>query len=202
MTIAGWILAGACAILLLLLLLPLGIYIGYGADGATLKLVVGCFSFRLYPRKKKRRKVKKQTADPPKSASASPESDAQKRGGKLSAVKPYIPVALELLQGIRHRLLVRRLTLLVNLAGDDPCDLALEYGKISGAVGSLMPLLERAFRIQKRDVQVFCDFTSAETEVYLNLQIVACPVRLLPLLLRCGLKTLKLFITPKTNKAV
>ena len=76
------------------------------------------------------------------------------------------------------------------LAGDDPCDLAVNYGRIWAAVGNLMPQLERLFVIKKRDIQVECDFTASETCVVAHLDITITLGRLLALALVYGVRVL------------
>ena len=129
-------------------------------------------------------------------------TEAPKKGGNLKDLMEYVPIGLDLLNAIRRRLLMRKLVLLVNLAGNDPCDLALLYGKANAGVAGALPLLERCFRIRHRDVQVFCDFTADSTEVYAELEIVACPARLLAVLLRYGWKLLRTYLKQKSKKAV
>lgn len=207
--IAQYILLGLLGLILLVLILPMGVRLNYSADGLVLKLVLGLVRLTLIPRKKGKKKEKKpkkpkktKEKKPKASASASPKQPEQKKGGKLSGLSQYLPLLFELIGHFRRRLLMRHLTVLVNLAGDDPCDLALLYGKANGAVGAAIPLLERAFRIRRRDIQIFCDFLADETEVYVDLEVVACPLRLLTVSLRYGWKLLKTMWKLNTEKAV
>ena len=68
------------------------------------------------------------------------------------------------------------------MAADDPCDLALNYAKAWAAIGNLMPQLERVFVIQKRDVEVECDFTADKTRVLARLDLTITLGRLLALI--------------------
>ena len=67
---------------------------------------------------------------------------------------PLVKVVLQFLDGFRRKLRVNVLELKVVLAADDPCDLAVNYGRAWAAVGNLMPSLERVFVIQKRNIEV------------------------------------------------
>ena len=124
------------------------------------------------------------------------------KGGAWSNLKPYLPVFRNLLLGLRRRLLVRRLEFWVKLGGDDPCDLAIRYGRAWACLGALQPLLDRALRIRRKDVQVDCDFTAEDTEVDLRVDLVLCPARLLGLLLRQGPALLRIYEEQKIKKAV
>lgn len=204
--IAVYILLGILCVLLLLLCLPAGVHLRYSAAGMALKLVYGPIRLRLLPAKGKKKK-KKEKKPKEKPAPKEPEpvknaTEAPKKGGNLKDLMEYVPIGLDLLNAIRRRLLMRKLVLLVNLAGNDPCDLALLYGKANAGVAGALPLLERCFRIRHRDVQVFCDFTADSTEVYAELEIVACPARLLAVLLRYGWKLLRTYLKQKSKKAV
>lgn len=206
--IALYIVLGILGMLFLLLCLPAGVYLRYSAEGMSLKLVYGPLRFQLLPSRggKKTKKEKKPgKAAPKKVKSTKPVPKVEHtspKGGKLKDLMEYIPIGRNFLGAIRRSLLMRRLVLLVNLAGNDPCDLALLYGKANAGVACAMPLLERAFRIRQRDIQVFCDFTADSTEVYAELEIVACPARLIAVALRYGWRLLRTFMKQKSKKAV
>lgn len=213
--IALYIFLGLLGLLTLLLVLPAGVRVRYDSRGFRLTLVYGPVRWRLLPRKKRSKREKK-TMDKPLPAEPLPvepsvetpkasgvvtePSPPEKKGGNLKALWDYVPTCLELLGAVRRRLLLRKLELLVNLAGDDPCDLAVLYGRAWAAVGSATALLENAFRIRRRNIQVFCDFTAEEIQAYLDLEIVACPARLLAVALRYGWRLLRQYLANKKAK--
>lgn len=212
--IALYIVLGILGILFLLLCLPAGVYLRYRSAGMFLKLVYGPVRLQLLPseggKKKKKKKKPKKEKKPEKDKSKKEKGSKQKqenehtpkKGGSLKDLLEYAPIGLDLLGAIRRSLLMRKLVLLVNLAGSDPCDLAVLYGKANAGVACALPLLERAFRIRQRDIQVFCDFTADSTEVYAELEIVACPARLIAVVLRYGWKLLRTYMKQKSKKAV
>ena len=59
---------------------------------------------------------------------------------------------LDLLADFKGKLRVDILELDLVLAGGDPCDLGIKYGKAWAAVGNLLPQLERVFVIRKRNI--------------------------------------------------
>ena len=118
----------------------------------------------------------------------------EKSGGNISDFFPLVKLILDFLVGFRRKLRVNHLELRVILAGGDPCDLAINYGRAWTAVGNLFPQLERVFVIKKRDVEVECDFTSAETRIYAHLDFTITVGRLLSLSIWHGARILYRFI--------
>lgn len=201
-----WVLAGILGLLVALLFLPVGVQVRYDDSGFRISLLAGPIRWQLLPaksgwlhRKWTRSKPKKAPKPAPKKVVA-PRSAP--KGGAWSELRPYWPVLHNLLQGLRRRLLVRRLEFWVKLGGGDPCDLAVRYGRAWAALGATEPLLDRALRIRRKDIQIFCDFTAENTEAYLRLDLVLCPARLLGLMLRQGPALLRVYQEQKTKKAV
>lgn len=93
-----------------------------------------------------------------------------------------------------RKLRVKRLECKVILAGDDPCDLALLYGRLWAAVGNLFPRLERMLVIQKRDIQIECDFTADKTCVTALVELTITVGRLLALAVCYGARAVVEFL--------
>ena len=195
-----WITA---AILLALAVLPLGVRIRYNDVGFVLKVIAGPLKITVFPRKKKPKKQKvkqniKKVAGiaepavseekPPQPPKTQPEK--KEKGGSLTRFLPLVKLGLKFLGDFRRKLRLDNLYLRLILAGDDPCDLAVNYGRSWAAVGNLMPQLERLFVIKQRDIQVECDFTVAETTVVAHLDISITLGRLLALVIIYGVRIL------------
>ena len=200
----------AGAILLALAVLPMGVRIRYNDAGFVLKVIAGPLKITVIPgrKKPKKQKVKQkkqkavQTAEsagseerPPQPPKAQPEQ--KERGGSLTRFLPLVKLGLKFLGDFRRKLRLDNLYLRLILAGDDPCDLAVNYGRIWAAVGNLMPQLERLFVIKKRDIQVECDFTATELCVVAHLDITITLGRLLVLALYYGIRILFEFLSIK-----
>lgn len=182
-------------VLLLLALLPVGVTLRYSQAGFSASLVIGIFRLHLPLRK---RKKKNSTAQNPKTAkkrASSAEPQEKERGGSLARFLPLAKLALRFLGDLRRKLRVEHLTVRLILAGDDPCDLALNYGKANAALGNLLPLLERCFVIRKRDLRVECDFEATQTSVFADAALTILLGRLLWLLLRYGTLLIKEYLT-------
>ena len=200
----------AAAIVLILAVLPLGVCIRYNDAGFLLKVIAGPLKITVFPRKRKQKKQKKKPdqvkkgqqiessaseEEPPRPPEAQPEQ--KEKGGSLTRFLPLIKLGLRFLGDFRRKLRLDNLYLRLILAGDDPCDLAVNYGRIWAAVGNLMPRLERLFVIKKRDIQVECDFTASETRVAAHLDITITLGRLLVLAIYYGIRVLIEFLSMK-----
>lgn len=202
-----WITA---AFLLALAILPLGIRVRYNEAGFLLRVIAGPLKITVFPRKKKpkkqKAKQKKQNAEkspestdsgdtPPQPPKPLPEP--KEKGGSLTRFLPLVRLGLKFLGDFRRKLRVDNLCLRLILAGDDPCDLAVNYGRVWAAASNLMPQLERLFVIKKRDIQVECDFTAEEISVIAHVDITITLGRLLTLAVVYGIRVLFEFLSMK-----
>ena len=202
-----WITA---AFLLALAILPLGIRVRYNEAGFLLRVIAGPLKITVFPRKKKpkkqKAKQKKQNAEkspestdsgdnPPQPPKPLPEP--KEKGGSITRFLPLARLGLKFLGDFRRKLRVDNLCLRLILAGDDPCDLAVNYGRVWAAASNLMPQLERLFVIKKRDIQVECDFTAEEISVIAHVDITITLGRLLTLAVVYGIRVLFEFLSMK-----
>lgn len=191
----GWLVA--LIILTLLWIFPLGVSGIYSADSPRVSIIIGPFRFLVFPKAKRSKKSGKQKVKKKKSADKSDGGSAAKKetsGGSFKDFLPLVRLVLDLLDDFRRKLRVNRLEMKLTVAGDDPCDLAINYGRAWAAVGNLFPQLERVFVIKKRDVEVACDFTSDETRIFVRVDLTITLGRLLSLGIWRGLRVLKKFI--------
>ena len=212
----GWLIT--LGVLAALAVLPLGVSVSYDAAGPVIKVILGPVRITVFPVKKKERKNKQQqkedAAPEPADASETEEEHSavsqpkkaevvQKKeaaaGGSVKDFLPLMQVVLDFLGDFRRKLRVKVLYLKIILAGDDPADLGILYGRAWEAVGNLWPRLERLFVIQKRDVQIECDFTAAEPQVTARLDLSITLGRLTGLGVRYGIRAVKEFMKIRKN---
>ena len=186
----GWLIA--LAAVAALAFLPLGIKAKYDEGGAAVWLILGPVRTLLYPSQKTEKKQKKEA---PAQSQEKKKSGSNKKGGSFSDFFPLLDAVLDFLGDLLCRKLrVKKLQAKVIMAGDDPCDLAVNYGRAWAALGNLVPLLERFFVIKKRDLQVECDFDAEKTLIDANLEITITLARLLHLGLRYGIRVLREYL--------
>ena len=212
----GWLIT--LLILICLAILPLGVSVVYDEDGAVIRVIAGPVKFKVFPLPKKEKKPKKEkspkkektapkkqgkpkkkTATSGKTGNAAAEQP-KKKGGPITDFLPLVKVLLKFLDGFRRKLRVNVLELKLIMASDDPCDLAVNYGKAWAAVGNLMPRLERLFVIKKRNIEVECDFEAARTTVIARLDLTITLGRIIATVVVYGVKALIEFLKIKNKR--
>lgn len=203
----GWLIA--LAVLVFLSMLPLGASVRYDSDGVCVRVIAGPVKITLFPRPKKRkvsRKTKQKEEQQSKKAAVAQKQEStvqerkqdekaqQKTGGPWTDFLPLVKVGLDMLGAFRRKLRVNVLELKLIMAGNDPCDLAVNYGKAWAALGNLLPRLERVFVIKKRDLEVECDFTADQTLVIARLDVTITLGRLIALGVVYGIRALITFL--------
>ena len=203
----GWVIF--FTVVLLLAILPLGVFVSYDEDGVLVKIVAGPVKITLFPRPKKEKKSekkskKKSSASPAEQLPKPPQPPKQipekKKGGSWTDFLPLVQVALDFLGSFRRKLRINQLELKLTMAGDDPCDLAVNYGRAWAAVGNLMPQLERLFVIKKRNIEVACDFTASQTLVKFRSEVTITLGRLVSLAVVYGIRVFREFWKIKTKR--
>lgn len=170
------------AVLCALPFVPIGIYAVYRENDPGVWLLVGPLRFRLYP--------KKESKDSTKSKSKS-KNKLPDRGGSHREFASVFRAILDFLGQLRKKVRVRDLELKITLAGDDPCNLALNYGRAWAAVGTLSPLLDQMLVIKRRDIAVDCDFEGDKTRVYGKVIATITLGRAIHLIFKHGKKLIK-----------
>ena len=199
------------AILFLLAILPLGVSVHYNSEGAVVKIILGPLKIQVVPGKKKPPKEKKEKTEKklkekpekPKPArqvgadAPPPEpkpEQSKEKGGSILDFLPLVKTLFDFLGDFRRKLRVDNLQLKLIMAGGDPYNLAMNYGKAWAAVGNLLPKLEQWFVIKKRDIEVECDFVETKTTVIAHLDLTITLGRLLAAVFKFLFKALIKFL--------
>ena len=200
----GWLIT--LGILALLAILPLGAAMQYHSDGFFLDVIAGPVRIPILPKKKKdpnkkekkKEKNKKSKTDK-KGKGESGGEKKKKKGGPITDFLPLVKTVLDLLNTFRKKLRIKRLDLKLIMAADDPCDLAINYGRANAAMGNLMPQLERCFVIKKRNVEIECDFEAAQTLIIARADVTITLGWLLGIVVFYGVRGLKQFLQIKNK---
>ena len=217
----GWLIA--LGVVVLLAILPLGASVRYNSEGALVRIIAGPFRFTVFPKaprekkedlkaeekkakqeaeKKAAKAAKKQAAAEAKEKTASEKATRplipKEKGGSWTDFLPLVKVAVDFLGDFRRKLRVNVLQMKLIMAADDPCDLAVNYGRAWAALGNLMPQLEKLFVIKKRDLEIECDFTASQTLVIARLDLTITLGRLLSMVTVAAVRGIKEYL--KINK--
>lgn len=206
----GWIIA--LAVLVLLAILPLGASVIYDAEGIRVRILAGPLKIPVFPLNKKPKKEKtkidklkkkKKARETAGGGTAQSEKKPEQKfgnGGSWTDFLPLIRVAMELLNDLRCKLRVNHLKLHLTMAADDPCDLAINYGRMNASVAGLLAQLERFLVIKKRDVHIDCDFAASETVILARLDLTITLARVFSIAVRYGIRSLTTFLEIKKQR--
>lgn len=194
----GWLIAGG--ILFLLAILPLGVRLRYNEQGFAMKILAGPFKipFSIPKMEKSPKDTPEKEKKKPKE-SEKPKEDSQK-GGSWKDFLPLISVGLDFLGDLRRKLRFDHINIHVVLAGEDPADLGILYGKIWAAVAGLWPALERAFVIRRKNVEITFDFAASETLVAAAGDVTLTLGRAVCLTVRYGVRALREYLKIRKSK--
>lgn len=200
----GWLIA--LGILVVLAILPLGASVIYDEHGPLVRIIAGPVKLQVFPMKKKAKQDKKEKTKKPKQEKPKkPTGDAKKKktpkgdpdaaGGSILDFWPFVELALDFLGDLRRKLRLDHLKLHLIMAGDDPCDLAVNYGKANAAMATLLSQLDRLFVIKKQDVRINCDFTANQTTILARLDLTITLGRIVSLVVCYGIRAVKTYLS-------
>ena len=173
----------ALVILLALFFLPIGFCAIYRQSNAGVWLLIGPFKFRVFPGNKKEKDAKQKNENK--------VGEDLPKDGNLQNFWLTVRTILQFLEEFRKKIHVKNLEIQLVLAGDDPSDLAVNYGRTWAAVGSLIPVLEHYLTIKKQNIQVKCDFEAEQTQIFARLDATISLIRAVHLLSKHGIKSIK-----------
>ena len=188
----GWLIA--FGVLTAVALLPIGVRWIYRQNDPGVWIFIGPAAIRVYSGAGKQKDATKKAKPVSKNKSADTKN---KIGGKYKDFEPLLQTLLGFFGEFSRKFRVSRLEFHLLLAGDDPCDLAVNYGRAWAAVGNILPQLERIYVIKKQEVDVACDFAGDATRVYMRVDITITVGRFVALLIRYGVPGLNQFKTIK-----
>lgn len=209
----GWLIF--LGIIALIAIFPVGVSLCFDAEGFRASVIAGPVKLQVFPGGKKTDKSGKEKTTPGDDGKASqedglpdgkpegaPSKDLGKpgEGGSILDFLPLVDVAMDMLASLAGRLRVNCLQLRLTLAGDDPCDLAVNYGRAQAAGATLMAKLNEWLVIKKQDVGIACDFTADETKIIARLDLTITVGRTVGWAVRYGIRALTTFLKIKKQR--
>ena len=197
----GWLIA--LGIVVVLAILPLGASVIYDEHGPLVRIIAGPVKIQVFPMKKKAKQDKKEK---PKAAAGGekkkkiPKGDPDAKGGSILDFWPFVELVLNFLGDLRRKLRLDHLKLNLIMAGGDPYNLAVNYGKANAAMATLLSQLDRLFVIKKQDVHINCDFTANQTTILARLDLTITLGRILSIAVVYGIRALTTFLNIKKQR--
>lgn len=160
-------------ILVLLLSLKVGVDVSFLGGVLSLSVKAGPVKIAILPKKekpegeKKEKKKKKKPEQPEGQAAEEKPKKEKKKGAKLTLedILEIAKLALKALGRFFRGLRMDYLLLHLTTAGPDPYSAVMNYGYFNAALGALLPLLRRAFKIGREDISSRVDFEADKLKI-------------------------------------
>ena len=194
----GWMIT--LGVLTLIAIVPIGVSAFYDEEGPRAFVIIGPFRSLVFPSNKEKEKKKgreKKKKEKIESNASEQKKKKKKKGGSIHDFLPVVDVVLDFLAAFGRKIRVNHLEMKLVLGGSNPSDLAVNYGRGWAVLGNLVPLLERAFIIKKRDLEVECDFLAENTVITARLDLTITVGRVLSLLTIRGIPIIRELINLK-----
>ena len=180
-----------------------GVDVGFDGE-ARLAIKIGFIRVHLLPSKPKKPKKQKQKQPAAKKPAQKPAAAPKKPlfSGDPKELRALLQLGVQTLGDLRRKLRVEVLTLFVYFGGgDDPAKNAIAYGRAWAVIGSITPLLDQLFVIQKRRIEP--RFAPQEDKLRVEGRIVLTITigRALALGIRAGLGFLRIVSNKKKGDA-
>jgi len=192
-----YILLGILLVIFLLLLMPVKLKASYNEDFRCC-LKIGFVKIQLYPQKPKKKKKKKK----PEKAEEIPKHEEKKKESLIKEkgiswlfdlIKKIADLAVGALKDFFRHIIVKKLMLSINIAGNDAAYTAVKYGYCCSAVYPAFGIIVGAVKCKSYGVDISPNFEEkAKSAVNMELEAKIKILWLLALVLKHGYKGLKL----------
>ena len=169
-------LVAIAAVILAVLVAPVGVHIKYSDDFALWLSYAG-IKFCIVPAKEKKNKLQKQTEKP--------KSKKQSAKLKLSFddILQLVGTGLQAVKKLVKTLRIRRFKLAIVVSGEDAAAAAINYGRVCALASASYPVLEKALDKGQTDISVDLEYDS-KTSVQADIIIKAMTVKIIIIALK------------------
>lgn len=109
--------------------------------------------------KKHKKKIKKLEQ------SGQPIDQKPKEKINFKAYLPYWKEILELIGRVLTAPTIDFLRMEAEIGGKDPAACAMAYGRMWAAVGTVLPVIETVFHVEKREISILCNYEKPSVEI-------------------------------------
>lgn len=122
-------------------------------------------------KKVRKKKKKEEEKKKPREQRARERLEKKKKRLPLDELMQLARVALETVCKLPRKLIMKELCLHVAYGGSDAAQAAIGYGRACAVTATALPILEKAFRIRKRDVGVELDYGRETMGIFARLDV-------------------------------
>ncbi len=193
------------AIITAIMLIPIGVDVGYEQEHFHLSAKVNGFLLQLIPRPPKREDQKPKKKKPKKEKKKKePKPGKEKKPKKkrqldftLDEIMGLLRSVLKGLGKFGRKLKVNRFLLHYTAAGGDPYAVAENFARVNAALSSLAPLCAKRFAVKDCDVWTDIDFMSEKMRIEAGIALTIRIGQILGVGLTIGFGALKILIRNK-----
>lgn len=156
------------AVLAIIGLIRVGADFAYSPTVCYLNARVGFVKIRILPAQHKKK--------PKPGKDKKPEEEKpEKETPDMETILSLVKMGLHALGRLRKRICIDKLKFYYTAAASNPYSAAMQYGYVSAAIGTILPLIEQSVAVGTRDIDVHASFETESpiiaTEIKATLQI-------------------------------
>lgn len=191
----GWIIAGAVVIVLVTILL-IPVYVGIEYNNNISVWVSYLFvKITVFPLREKKSKDKKKKSKSVKKE-AKKDKDKEKGKKKKQSIMDILKMVTDIIRAIDGKLkkviIISDIKVFMEVVGDDACETALSYGKVSAGINTALAILKNLIIVKRSRVSVFPNFTGEESKTYLLVKFRVIPAAAVIAVIRIILSYIKI----------
>ena len=171
----------------------IGAQVEYCEEGLFVRVRVGRFLIPVFP-------LKKDELPKTKKAQKKAPPEQKKKGGLLQLALDFIPLVLDTVKRLHHKLQVDKLDMELVVCASDPADTAVRYGQANALLGTLWQPMIQTFHVKDGHANVAVNFEEGKTTLYLLVSLSLTIAQTLCLALVFGVKALGIFIRTKRKQ--
>lgn len=196
----AWFFLVLAAVLILVLLIPVGIRVRYGQEKMQLWYSIGPLRIRHHAKDSDDKRTSKASKTNIRKIFSESINANRKYDGVLGEFLAELKTVLGLFWKLAPKLRIKRLVMKLHIAGENPAAVALQYGGAWTAIGCLLPVLEEAFVLKKRELDVDCNYSGDKTTLDAELDITIGLGRLIFCLIRYVMPALEQPVNINTER--
>ncbi len=192
------------AVIVLILVIPLGASVSYIGGELRVAARVLCFNIGILPARepKKPKKEKPPKAQKPKKPKKKRPPDTEKPKPTVKELLGLAEIGLGALTKMRRKLVVNDFMLHLTVADDDPYSAAMLYGTVNSVLGVLLPTADRAFNVRRSDVKTCVNFETVELKADARATITLNLAKLIAVAFSAGWAIMKFKLKTDKEKAL